>query len=64
MSAGRLRHTLVVRHPDTLEATALLADSEVPDWAKSLVPADNLVDGSDDTDKAPAKKAASSRTKK
>lgn len=40
--AGVLKHTMVVRHPDTLEATALLVGSEVPDWASDLVDEGNL----------------------
>lgn len=48
MSAGKLKYTLVVRHPDTSAPTALLADQEVPDWATDLVHADDLV-GSDDS---------------
>ena len=36
--AGRtLRHTLVVRHPETSQATPLVAGSEVPEWADALV---------------------------
>lgn len=42
---GRLVHTLVVRHPDTLAATALLAGSELPKWAVGLVNAGNLESG-------------------
>lgn len=40
--AGVLRHTMVLRNPETLEATALLEGSELPEWAKDLVHADNL----------------------
>lgn len=39
---GMLRHTLVVRHPETLEATPLLAGAEVPEWAAGLVHEDDL----------------------
>lgn len=53
MSGGVLRYTVVVRHPDTAEATALVAGSEVPEWASGLVQADDL-DGAE----KPAKKAA------
>ncbi|MCM0622506.1 hypothetical protein [Nocardioides bruguierae] len=45
MTSGKkpvLRHTLVVRHPDTMDATALLADEPIPDWATSLVHPGNL----------------------
>lgn len=42
-----MKHTMVVRHPDTLEATALLAGDPRPDWAKDLVSDDNLGDSSD-----------------
>jgi len=37
-----LRYTLVVRHPETGEATPLLQGSEVPDWAKDLVQPDDV----------------------
>ena len=47
MSAGKLRYTLVVRHPDTDAPTALLGGEEVPDWASDLVHADDL-EGSDE----------------
>ena len=40
--AGKLMHTLVVRHPDTLEAVALLEGTTVPDWATDLVDKGNL----------------------
>lgn len=40
-----LAHTLVVRHPETLVATALLAGTEVPEWASDLVDKGNLTDG-------------------
>ena len=40
--AGVLRYTLVVRNPETLEATALLAGTQVPGWAAELVHADDL----------------------
>lgn len=47
MSAAKvLRYTLVVRHPDTLDAVPLLAGSEVPDWATDLVHPDDLESGS------------------
>lgn len=36
-----LRYTLIVRHPETGEAVALLAGSEVPKWASSLVQPDD-----------------------
>lgn len=42
MAAGRLVHTLVVRHPDTLVATPLLAGSPVPEWAADLVHDDDV----------------------
>lgn len=56
---GKLRYTLIVRHPETDVATALVAGSEVPAWASNLVHADDL-EGSEP--KMPAKKAASSKT--
>lgn len=40
--AGVMRHTMVVRNPDTLAATALLKGESLPDWATDLVHADNL----------------------
>lgn len=55
MSAGRkvLRYTLVVAHPDSGAATAILAGKPVPKWASKLVLEDDLVadedeDGDDD----------------
>lgn len=44
MSAGVLKYTLVVRHPDTDAPTALLVGEAVPAWARDLVHADD-VDG-------------------
>lgn len=60
MTAGTLRYTLVVRHPDNGVATALVAGSEVPDWATDLVHKDDLEPAA----KPPAKKAASSKNDK
>lgn len=41
--AGVMKHTMVVRNPDTLEATALLAGEPVPDWVTDdLVHPDNF----------------------
>lgn len=56
-----LARTVVVRHPDTLEATALLAGEPVPDWASDLVDPDAL-EGDDDTGATPAKKSTSRRS--
>lgn len=40
--SGVMKHTMVVRNPDTLEATALLAGEPVPDWVSDeLVHPDN-----------------------
>lgn len=40
--AGVMKHTMVVRHPDTLAAEALLAGEPVPDWVTDdLVHPDN-----------------------
>lgn len=50
MTAGKLRHTIVVRHPETMVATALVAGSAVPEWADGLVHADDL----SEQEKAPA----------
>ena len=55
MTAGNLRYTVVVRHPQTGEATALVAGQPVPDWATDLVHADDL------EPKVAAKKAATSK---
>lgn len=61
MTAGKvLRHSLVVRHPDTFEATALLAGEAVPSWAADLV-ADGDLESSAQEEK-PAKKAAAKRS--
>lgn len=66
--AGVLRYTLVVRHPETLAATALLAGQSVPDWASDLVHPDDLEASKPDEDvapnKAPAKRAAPSKPSK
>lgn len=51
--AGVLRYTLVVRNPETLEATALLAGTQVPGWAAELVHADDLEGAPDDLEGAP-----------
>lgn len=40
--AGVMRHTMVVRNPDTMEAVALLKGEKLPDWATDLVHEDNL----------------------
>lgn len=62
MTAARvLRHTLVVRHPDTFVATALLAGEPVPSWATDLV-ADGDYAPSQEQEKKPAKKAATKRS--
>lgn len=58
--SGVLKHTLIVRHPETDAPTGLIAGTEVPDWASKLVHADDLEGGET---KAPAKRAASSKTK-
>jgi len=42
-----MKYTVIVRHPDTDEPTALLAGKSVPGWAKGLVHADDLACGSD-----------------
>jgi hypothetical protein len=46
VSAPVLRHTLVVRHPETFTPVALLAGQPVPEWATDLdlVQAEDLVD--------------------
>ena len=38
-----LKHTLIVRHPDTDAPTALVEGEPVPDWAEDLVQDDDLV---------------------
>lgn len=50
---GRLKYTLVVRHPETLVATPLLAGQPVPDWATDLVQQDDLE--AEDPTEEPAK---------
>lgn len=73
-TGGRLKYTLVVRHPETAAPTALLAGESVPHWATDLVHKDDLegapakaaastASGSDEgvTPKAPAKKAAAKK---
>ena len=37
-----LKYTVVVRHPETFQAVALLAGQPVPAWAKDLVHADDI----------------------
>lgn len=43
--SGVLAYTVIVRHPDTDAATALLAGQPVPEWAGDLVHADDLTGG-------------------
>lgn len=62
MSAGTLRYTVVVRHPETGEATAIVAGETVPGWATGLVHKDDLEGGS--PVKAPAKKSTPSKSEK
>lgn len=58
--SGKLRYTLVVRHPETSLPAALVEGSEVPDWASDLVHADDL-DGADkEQDEKPARRRATS----
>lgn len=52
MSAGDLKYTLVVVHPETGAPTPLVVGSQVPSWAKDLVHADDVEPGSA---KAPVK---------
>lgn len=40
--SAKLLHTLVVRNPDTLQPVALIAGSDLPDWAEGLVDPGNL----------------------
>lgn len=58
MTQGNLLHTLAVRNPETGEAVALLAGSEVPEWASGLVHADDVEAAK------PNKKAAAKRSSK
>ncbi len=60
MSKGVLRYTMVVRHPDTAESTALMAGEPVPAWASDLVQPDDL-DGAD-AKSSPAKKTAARKS--
>jgi hypothetical protein len=62
VTAATLKYTIVVRHPETGVATALVEGSGVPEWAKDLVHKDDLEGGS--PTKAPAKKSASSKSEK
>lgn len=69
-----LKYTVVVRHPETYQAVALLAGTPVPAWAKDLVHADDIdgdtsevedtqPDGQDsDTDGGVAEKPAGNAT--
>lgn len=57
---GVLRHTLVVRHPETHAAVGLLAGEPVPDWATDLVDDDDLEDGGEKS--PPAKKTAAKKS--
>lgn len=45
MSAGVLKYTVVRVNPETMTATAILAGSEVPEWASDMVHADDLESG-------------------
>lgn len=45
-----MRYTVVRVNPETLQSVALLEGEPVPDWAKDLVQADDLVDGDDGSD--------------
>lgn len=58
MSAGSLRFTVVVRHPETSEPVALVAGEPVPGWATDLVHPDDI-EGAEPEAKRPAKRAAS-----
>lgn len=65
MSGGVLRHTLIVRHPETSEPVALLAGELVPGWASDLVHSDDLEEGElPQPKKATAKRASSSKSEK
>ena len=44
MAERVLRYTRVVRHPETFQAVALVAGSQVPGWAGGLVHEDDLQD--------------------
>lgn len=69
MSAGVLRYTLVVRHPETDEPTALLVGKRVPKWAADMVHPDDLEGGdtdasaSSDPDKGSGSGGSSSSSK-
>lgn len=45
-----MRYTVVVRHPETDTATAVLAGKPVPAWAKGLVHDDDLVDATSEVE--------------
>ncbi|KNX38096.1 hypothetical protein [Luteipulveratus halotolerans] len=51
-----MKRTVIVRHPESLQAVALVEGTEVPEWAEGLVHVD-------DTD-APAEKPAARAAKK
>ncbi|WP_344004149.1 hypothetical protein [Nocardioides lentus] len=57
-----LAHTLIVRHPDTLVATPLVAGSEVPDWATSLVDDADLDGANAEPKRTRGRKAGDSST--
>ena len=63
MTVGVMRYTVVVRHPETHEATALVVGKRVPDWATDLVHADDVEPDGAEKPK-PAKKAVPSKTAK
>lgn len=45
--SGVLKYTIVRRHPETLQAVALIEGTEVPDWAADMVEDDDLTTGGD-----------------
>lgn len=56
-----MKYTVIVRHPDTDEPTALLAGKPVPGWAADLVRQDDL-DGGDEAPAKGSRKSSSGKT--
>ena len=54
MSGAVLKYTLVVRHPETHAAVALLVGEKVPGWAKDLVEPGDLEGAPEPAEDQPA----------
>ena len=57
--SATLALTVVVRHPETGAATALVAGQPLPDWAEGLVHPDDLIQA--EQEQAPIKPARRKR---